>query len=113
MADGALSINFEDLVEKNPTSANPELTFTIQTFDRFDGAFSTVDAMELLVSDFTIAGSLEELSLTFDKSESNHFPATASIDFIVTHETLLDDSALRISFPEDFRFAQSQIKVTA
>lgn len=89
------------------------MTFTIQTYDKFNGAYSSVDALELLLSDFTQAGVLSEVNLTFDKSESNHFPANATIDFLVAHETLLKDSAVQITFPPDFRFAQSQIKVGA
>ena len=50
--DSVLKINFTDLIKRNPASVDPFTTFTMKTFDKFDGVYSVIDSMEILVPEF-------------------------------------------------------------
>ena len=87
------------------------MTFSMKTFDKFDGLYSVIDYMEILVPNFNKAGSLTDLVVTFDHSVSNFFPSSATISFGAKHNTTIGDGSIRISISEDFGLAQSQIAV--
>ena len=41
--DQKIVINFIDIVDRNPQSVLPELTFSVTTYDLFGGQYSPVD----------------------------------------------------------------------
>jgi hypothetical protein len=111
--DSVLKIDLKNLITRNPTSVDPLMTFTMKTYDKFDGVYSVIDSMEILIPEFNQVGSLSNLSVTFDHSVSNFFPSVATISFMADHKTLNGDASVKISFSDDFRFAPSQIAVIA
>ena len=64
-----------------------------------------MDTREIIIENFSKPGTLSELSVTFDNSVSNYYPAEGTISFKASHETVENLSLIEISFADEFRFA--------
>jgi len=111
-SDGPLAVNFVNLIAKNPASVFPELNFTVTTFDKYDGNLSAVDSKVVLLKDFFKAGTLKNLTISFDNSTSNYKTAVAFIKFAVNHVPTGAKSIISVRFPEVFNVS-SQTAVMA
>ena len=49
LIDKVLKIDFKNIIAKNPTSVTPDLSFTVTSYDLFDGNYSPVDSKQLAV----------------------------------------------------------------
>ena len=103
--DKTLRVEFKDVIESNPSSVIPDLVFKVTTYDLIEGAYSAVDSGELVIPNFNEAGKLSDLSVDFDKSVSNFYPATVSVTFSVSHQILSGSADVLIGLSDDFELA--------
>ena len=89
----------------------PALTFSVKTYDKYDGKYGLIHHTEVKSKTIVKAGALNDLSVTFDKSMSNFFPAEAKVSFIVNHEPSDSGSGfvIKVIFPLDFMVASPAI----
>ncbi len=56
--DQEVTISFKNIIQSNPKSVYPELTFKLTTFDKYRGKYSQVDSKLLKVKNFNAPGTL-------------------------------------------------------
>ena len=96
-----------DIIARNPNSVVPDLAFSVTTYDEIDGSEIAIDSSQIVIPLLNTPGNLNNLSIEFDHSISNYFPAVATIQFQVNHRTELNGAKLKVIFPQDFKLVHS------